>query len=70
VRSGMWLAFAVGGVCAAGESGSDEFPLLVDRPLIDGRAAAYVCRNFTCSAPTPDPAVLAGQLGAVQGEDG
>ncbi|WP_406136950.1 thioredoxin domain-containing protein [Streptomyces sp. NBC_01089] len=63
------LATAPGAVVAVGESGSDEFPLLVDRPLIDGRAAAYVCRNFTCSAPTPDPAVLAGQLGAVQGED-
>ncbi|WP_327295617.1 MULTISPECIES: thioredoxin domain-containing protein [unclassified Streptomyces] len=60
------LATAPGAVVAAGESGSDEFPLLVDRPLIDGRAAAYVCRNFTCSAPTPDPAVLAGQLGGQQ----
>ncbi|WP_406153860.1 thioredoxin domain-containing protein [Streptomyces sp. NBC_01023] len=60
------LSTAPGAVVAAGESGSDEFPLLVDRPLIDGRAAAYVCRNFTCSAPTPDPAVLAGQLGGVR----
>ncbi|WP_406070371.1 thioredoxin domain-containing protein [Streptomyces sp. NBC_01020] len=60
------LATAPGAVVAAGESGSDEFPLLVDRPLIDGRAAAYVCRNFTCSAPTPDPAVLAEQLGGAQ----
>ncbi|WP_371790898.1 thioredoxin domain-containing protein [Streptomyces sp. NBC_01471] len=60
------LATAPGAVVAVGESGSDEFPLLVDRPLVDGRPAAYVCRNFTCSAPTPDPDVLAEQLGGGQ----
>jgi hypothetical protein len=26
-------------------------PLLRDRSLIDGRATAYVCRDFTCHAP-------------------
>ncbi|WP_406113837.1 thioredoxin domain-containing protein [Streptomyces sp. NBC_01014] len=57
------LGTAPGAVVAVGESGGGEFPLLADRPLIDGRAAAYVCRNFTCDAPTPDPAVLAGKLG-------
>ncbi|MEM8884900.1 MAG: thioredoxin domain-containing protein [Planctomycetota bacterium] len=25
---------------------------------VDGKAAAYVCRNFTCKAPTTDPAQL------------
>jgi uncharacterized protein YyaL (SSP411 family) len=25
---------------------------------IDGRAAAYVCRNFACEAPTTDPDTL------------
>jgi uncharacterized protein YyaL (SSP411 family) len=29
--------------------------LLADRPLVDGAPAAYVCRNFTCDAPTTDP---------------
>ncbi|SDK39850.1 thioredoxin domain-containing protein [Streptomyces indicus] len=28
-----------------------ELPLLADRPLVEGRPAAYVCRNFTCDAP-------------------
>ncbi|OEJ94633.1 thioredoxin domain-containing protein [Streptomyces thermolilacinus] len=57
------LGTAPGAVVAAGEPGGDEFPLLRDRPLVDGRPAAYVCRHFTCDAPTTDPAVLAGRLG-------
>jgi uncharacterized protein YyaL (SSP411 family) len=39
-------------------------PLLVDRPLRDGRPTAYVCRHFRCDAPTTDPADLAATLGA------
>jgi len=31
------------------------------RPL-DGKATAYVCRDFTCSLPTTDPAVMLRQL--------
>jgi uncharacterized protein YyaL (SSP411 family) len=30
----------------------------VDMPAVDGRAAAYVCENFTCKLPTVDPADL------------
>jgi uncharacterized protein YyaL (SSP411 family) len=40
-------------------TGGDS-PLLADRPP----GAAYVCRNFTCDAPTRDPAALAGRIGA------
>ncbi len=40
---------------AAGAEGSEEFPLLAGRPLVGGAPAAYVCRNFTCDAPTTDP---------------
>ena len=29
-----------------------------DRAPVNGRATAYVCRNFTCSAPVTDPAAL------------
>jgi uncharacterized protein YyaL (SSP411 family) len=32
--------------------------LLRDRPLIGGRAAAYVCRGFVCDRPTTDPGAL------------
>ncbi|MFE9658758.1 DUF255 domain-containing protein [Streptomyces sp. NPDC005955] len=31
-----------------------ELPLLADRLLRDGRATAYICRHFTCDAPTTD----------------
>jgi hypothetical protein len=33
-------------------------PVLVDRPLVDGRAAAYVCRGGTCRPPVTDEAAL------------
>ncbi|MDX3243082.1 thioredoxin domain-containing protein [Streptomyces sp. ME18-1-4] len=49
------LGTAPGAVVAFGAVGSDEFPLLADRPLSKGEPTAYVCRNFTCDAPTTDP---------------
>ncbi|GAA1166834.1 thioredoxin domain-containing protein [Streptomyces hebeiensis] len=57
------LATAPGAVVATGEAGGGEFPLLADRPLVDGRPAAYVCRRFVCAAPTTDPAVLKAEVG-------
>jgi uncharacterized protein YyaL (SSP411 family) len=50
---------ALGAPDGGAESG---VPLLVDRPLVAGRPAAYVCRHFTCDAPTTDPEVLARTL--------
>ncbi|MFF0851578.1 thioredoxin domain-containing protein [Streptomyces sp. NPDC003280] len=58
------LGTAPGAVVAAGTPGGEEFPLLADRPLVDGRPAAYVCRNFTCDAPTTDPGRLGRALNA------
>ncbi|MCQ9184397.1 thioredoxin domain-containing protein [Streptomyces sp. IBSBF 2953] len=49
------LGTAPGAVVAFGAADGDEFPLLADRPLVGGRPAAYVCRGFTCDAPTTDP---------------
>lgn len=53
---------APGAVLAAGLPDGEEFPLLRDRPLVGGRAAAYVCRHFVCDAPTTDPELLALKL--------
>jgi uncharacterized protein YyaL (SSP411 family) len=41
-------------------------PLLRQRPLVDGRPAAYVCRGFVCAAPTTDPAVLGEAVGTLR----
>ncbi|MEU5048171.1 thioredoxin domain-containing protein [Streptomyces sp. NPDC021096] len=57
------LSTAPGLVVAVGEPGSEEVPLLQGRTLRDGRPAAYVCRNFTCDAPTVDAKALAEKLG-------
>ncbi|MFF4949528.1 thioredoxin domain-containing protein [Streptomyces chattanoogensis] len=59
------LGTAPGTVVALGAPGSDdaaEIPLLMDRPLVDGRPAAYVCHHFTCERPTTDPEELAERL--------
>jgi uncharacterized protein YyaL (SSP411 family) len=57
------LGTAPGAVVAWGTPESDEFPLLADRSLVQGEPAAYVCRNFTCDAPTTDPERLRAALG-------
>ncbi|SFL87563.1 thioredoxin domain-containing protein [Streptomyces pini] len=52
----------------AGGGADEETPaLLRDRPLLDGRPAAYVCRHFACDAPTADPERLARTVGASAG---
>ncbi|HEY1671960.1 MAG TPA: N-acylglucosamine 2-epimerase, partial [Streptosporangiaceae bacterium] len=37
-------------------------PLLTGRGLVNGAAAAYVCRNFACQLPVTDPAELRAAL--------
>jgi uncharacterized protein len=51
-------------VLAWGPSG--DVPLLDDRPLVDGAAAAYVCRGFVCAAPVTDPDALERELNAAR----
>jgi uncharacterized protein YyaL (SSP411 family) len=36
--------------------------LLENRPLVDGKPTAYVCRNYTCDKPVTVPEALADQL--------
>ncbi len=40
-----------------------RMPLLQGRVAMDGGAAAYLCRDYTCDRPTGDPEELAQQLG-------
>ncbi|MEV3989428.1 thioredoxin domain-containing protein [Streptomyces sp. NPDC049837] len=58
------LGTAPGAVVAFGapDGTGEEFPLLRDRPLVEGRPAAYVCRHFTCDAPTTESDELARKL--------
>jgi uncharacterized protein YyaL (SSP411 family) len=55
-------ATAPGLVISVGTPGAAGIPLLADRVLLDGVAAASVCRNFACDLPTADPDALAEQL--------
>ena len=40
-----------GAVVVAAEPGQSTIPLMADRELVDGRPAAYVCRNLVCQRP-------------------
>jgi uncharacterized protein YyaL (SSP411 family) len=53
-------------VVAVREPGTREAQqpaLLRSRNLVEGRATAYVCQNYTCQRPVTTPAELAAQLG-------
>ncbi|MFL6174174.1 MAG: N-acylglucosamine 2-epimerase, partial [Marmoricola sp.] len=41
-----------------------RIPLLTGRALVEGRAAAYVCRGMVCERPVTDPAELIGFRGS------
>jgi hypothetical protein len=49
-------------VAASDAPDTSAIPLLADRQALNGRATAYVCRNFACRQPVTDPAALADQL--------
>ena len=51
----------------AGAVGEDApqragLPLLEGRVPVDGKATAFVCRNYACELPVTDASALAGQL--------
>ena len=46
----------------APDAQSPAVPLLLDRGLAAGQAAAYVCRDFSCQAPVVQPEGLRAQL--------
>ncbi|MGZ4429857.1 MAG: thioredoxin domain-containing protein [Nocardioidaceae bacterium] len=51
-------AASPGLVAVAGAPGGSEVPLLAGRDLVDGQAAAYVCRGMVCDRPVTDDAAL------------
>ena len=60
LRAAAQRAYVPGLVLAGGEAAA--VPLLRDKPPLAGRATAYVCRGFTCDAPTVEPDELYRQL--------
>ncbi|GAB3716064.1 thioredoxin domain-containing protein [Amycolatopsis oliviviridis] len=52
-----------GAVVVSGTSDAEGVPLLADRPLVDGAAAAYVCRGYVCERPVTTAEELRSQLG-------
>ncbi|MDE3153431.1 MAG: thioredoxin domain-containing protein [Gemmatimonadota bacterium] len=49
-------------VLAGGAAPNDDLPLLAGRRPAGEGAAAYLCRNYACEAPTHDPVELAARL--------
>ncbi|MCY4108227.1 MAG: thioredoxin domain-containing protein, partial [Chloroflexi bacterium] len=59
----VFEGFRPGVVAAAGEETDiSPVPLLSRRPRIDGKATAYVCRNFVCNLPVTSADDLRSQL--------
>jgi uncharacterized protein YyaL (SSP411 family) len=53
-----WRLRPPGAVVLSAEPDAVGLPLLADRPLVDGRPAAYVCRGMVCDLPVTEVADL------------
>jgi uncharacterized protein len=62
LRDVAWRLRPPGAVVVSGQPDAPGIPLLADRPTIDGRPAAYVCRGMVCDAPVTDVEALRRQL--------
>jgi uncharacterized protein YyaL (SSP411 family) len=51
-----------GAVVVGAEPDAPGLPLFADRPLVDGRPAAYVCRGMVCELPRTEPDELLAAL--------
>ena len=45
-----------------GRVGLEEYPLIADRPMLNGLSTAYVCENYVCNLPVTSTENLAKQL--------
>jgi uncharacterized protein YyaL (SSP411 family) len=59
-----WSSRPPGAVIVSGAPDTPGVPLLADRPLVDGAAAAYVCRGMVCDRPVTTADDLARALSA------
>jgi uncharacterized protein len=57
-----WRNRPPGAVVVSGEPDADGAPLLAGRPLVQGKAAAYVCRGMVCDLPVTTAAELVAAL--------
>jgi uncharacterized protein YyaL (SSP411 family) len=55
----------VAGMVAGDTVAAAGMPLLAAREAVQGRATAYVCRNYACDLPATDRVTLARQLDAL-----
>ena len=55
----------VAGMVAGDARAAAGMPLLQERGAVEGRATAYVCRNYACELPVTDALALARQLDAL-----
>ncbi|MCA9935440.1 MAG: thioredoxin domain-containing protein [Ardenticatenaceae bacterium] len=63
LRDAVFARYRPDVVVALGNEGDGEIvPLLMGRPLHNGKATAYVCRRFVCQQPVTDPETLLQQL--------
>jgi uncharacterized protein YyaL (SSP411 family) len=68
LRREIWMRYLPNKIVAQSFENEPEaaetVTLLRERPMIDGQATAYVCKNYTCQQPTNEASELARQLTA------
>ncbi len=62
VASGPYEPNLVLAGCEEGDRRARAYPVLADRTLRDGQAAAYLCEHYVCKAPVTSPDELAALL--------